>query len=322
MERKMIAQKMTREYVEEFKRQRELWKQRERQIMEDENRRIIAYANVQKERDDSLKAVKIAREEAMNRLQQKLFEDITKEREAREEMERVRQELYLEEQEQKVRHHERDEMERKLRQRIELQKQHQEQVELKKIREFEQMQEEERIKQEMLAKFAQDDKLELMNAQKRRMKQLEHKHAVEGLLEERRKRMNEDKVKNFKQKFKKKILFLILSNVNCKIVLKLNVLRRINVTLLKRSVLNCLKSMQQDYSAIYQKALFETKKIWMHLVQNLNKSMLKNKLIFLEMIKDGKNNESKIFFLIIFLKNRFFFEYLKFFIDRKGALYF
>ena len=190
----MIAQKMTAQYVEEFKRQREMWKQRERAIMEDENRRIIAYANVQKERDDTVKAIKIAREEAMNKLQQKLFNEISKEREAREEMERVRQELYLEEQEQKIRHHEREEMERKFRQRVELQKQHQSDLELKQMRQFEEMKEEERVKQEMLAKFALDDKIEQMNMQKRRMKQLEHKHQVEKLLEERRIRMNENKV--------------------------------------------------------------------------------------------------------------------------------
>lgn len=38
----------------------------------------------------------------------------------------------------------------------------------------------------MLAKFAEDDRIEQMNAQKRRMKQLEHKRAVEQLLDDRR----------------------------------------------------------------------------------------------------------------------------------------
>ena len=38
----------------------------------------------------------------------------------------------------------------------------------------------------MLAKFAEDDKLEQISAQKRRMKQQEHKRAVEILIEERR----------------------------------------------------------------------------------------------------------------------------------------
>ena len=39
----------------------------------------------------------------------------------------------------------------------------------------------------MLAKFAEDDRIEQMNAQKRRMKHVEHQRAVERMLEERRK---------------------------------------------------------------------------------------------------------------------------------------
>ena len=46
----------------------------------------------------------------------------------------------------------------------------------------------------MLAKFAEDDRIELMNAQKRRMKQLEHKRAVEALIEDRRKQFEAEKV--------------------------------------------------------------------------------------------------------------------------------
>lgn len=45
-----------------------------------------------------------------------------------------------------------------------------------------------------MAKFAEDDRIEQMNAQKRRMKQVEHKRAVDILLEERRRKMAIDKV--------------------------------------------------------------------------------------------------------------------------------
>ena len=45
-----------------------------------------------------------------------------------------------------------------------------------------------------MAKFAEDDRIEQMNAQKRRMKQIEHKRAVDNLLDERRRRMVVDKV--------------------------------------------------------------------------------------------------------------------------------
>ena len=49
----------------------------------------------------------------------------------------------------------------------------------------------------MLAKFAEDDRIEQMNAQRRRMKQQEHKRAVENLIEERRRQHHMDKVANY-----------------------------------------------------------------------------------------------------------------------------
>ena len=47
----------------------------------------------------------------------------------------------------------------------------------------------------MLEKFAEDDRIEQMNAQKRRMKQLEHKRAVEKLIEERRIQFQRERVR-------------------------------------------------------------------------------------------------------------------------------
>lgn len=44
----------------------------------------------------------------------------------------------------------------------------------------------------MMAKFAEDDRIEQMNAQKRRMKQLEHKREVEKLIEDRRRQQEAD----------------------------------------------------------------------------------------------------------------------------------
>lgn len=57
--------------------------------------------------------------------------------------------------------------------------------------------EEEAFRQQMLAKFAENDRIEQMNAQKQRMKQLEHRRAVEKLIEDRHKQIIADKVRNF-----------------------------------------------------------------------------------------------------------------------------
>ena len=53
----------------------------------------------------------------------------------------------------------------------------------------------------MMAKFAEDDRLELMNAQKRRMRQLQHKREIEQLLVDRRKKLADEVRKKFKKKF-------------------------------------------------------------------------------------------------------------------------
>ena len=55
--------------------------------------------------------------------------------------------------------------------------------------------EEETFRKATLAKLAEDDRIELMNAQKQRMKQLEHRRAVEKLIEERRNQFLADKVR-------------------------------------------------------------------------------------------------------------------------------
>ena len=61
IERKMLSQKATKEYIQEFNQQREIWKQQEKDIMEAENRKIQEYAKEQQQRDDALKANKRAK---------------------------------------------------------------------------------------------------------------------------------------------------------------------------------------------------------------------------------------------------------------------
>lgn len=85
-------------------------------------------------------------------------------------------------------------MELRIRQRLELQQTCQEQLAFKQLRLQAEKDDEEAFRLTMLAKFAEDDRIEQMNARKRRMKQQEHKHAVEKLIEERKKKYLADKV--------------------------------------------------------------------------------------------------------------------------------
>lgn len=70
----------------------------------------------------------------------------------------------------------------------------QEQLAFKQMQRQAEKEEEEAFRKIMMAKFAEDDRIEQMNAQKRRMKQLEHKREVEKLIEDRRQQREADMV--------------------------------------------------------------------------------------------------------------------------------
>ncbi|KAF5897764.1 integrin alpha-11-like, partial [Clarias magur] len=183
----------TQRYIQEFKKQQAEWKRLEREKMEEENRRILEYAKYQEWKEQDRMASARKRETAKENLYKMLTEKIEIEQRQQEEMERVREELYLEEQEEAARQKEIKDMERRIRQRLELQQTYQEQLAFKQLRLQAEKDEEETFRQMMLAKFAEDDRIEQMNAQKRRMKQQEHKRAVEKLIEERRRKYLADK---------------------------------------------------------------------------------------------------------------------------------
>lgn len=71
---------------------------------------------------------------------------------------------------------------------------YQEALAFKEMRTQAEREEEDRYRRTMMAKFAEDDRLHQMNAQRRRMKQLEHKREVERLIEDRRRQHQAEKV--------------------------------------------------------------------------------------------------------------------------------
>lgn len=201
-ERRVLEkQRATRAYIEEFKTKREQWKQEERARQDEENQRIQRFAEMQTTRETSRMKQASEREEKLVVLRERLANEIRSEEEQKNEMERLRQELYLEEQEEASRTAEKEEMEKLLRQRIELRISHAEQVAYKRARREAENAEEEIFRQQMLAKFANDDRIEFLNAETRRRKQLDHRRAVEQLIQERRERFEasrQEEVREYK----------------------------------------------------------------------------------------------------------------------------
>ncbi|XP_009992839.1 PREDICTED: meiosis-specific nuclear structural protein 1 [Chaetura pelagica] len=170
---------------EEFKKEQALWRRRREEEIEEENRKIMEFANFQQQREKDRAAKVRDVEEKKQKLQNMLAQNLEREQQKREEEEQVRQELYLEEQAENERKKEMAEIEKRIRQRLDLRQTYEEQLALKMAMQQAMQEEEAAFRQQMLAKFAEDDRIEQMNAQKRRMKQLEHNRAVEKLFPEK-----------------------------------------------------------------------------------------------------------------------------------------
>jgi hypothetical protein len=108
-------------------------------------------------------------------------------------MDNLRNELVIQETEEKILQKEKEKMARAVQQRMDIALANEYQRQLKAIRREEEKHEEEGFRVAMLAKFAEDDRLDQMNAQKRRMKQLEHRKAIEQLLELRRAKYEQER---------------------------------------------------------------------------------------------------------------------------------
>ncbi|XP_019389064.1 PREDICTED: meiosis-specific nuclear structural protein 1 [Crocodylus porosus] len=202
MEKQLKLEKVraTQRYIEEFKIQQDKWQRKKSEEMEEENKKIMEFANLQRQREEGWKAKVRASEEIKEKLQNMIAQNLEREQQKRDDLEQVRQELYLEEQAEADRKKEMVEIEKRIRQRLELRQTYDEQLALKKIVRQATQEEEAAFKQQMLAKFAEDDRIEQMNAQKRRIKQLEHRKAVEKLIEDRRKQFLADRERELEER--------------------------------------------------------------------------------------------------------------------------
>uniref|UniRef100_A0A8C0JE95 Meiosis-specific nuclear structural protein 1 n=1 Tax=Chelonoidis abingdonii TaxID=106734 RepID=A0A8C0JE95_CHEAB len=169
MERQLKLEKMraTQRYIEEFKNEQAIWKRKKREEMEEENRKIMEFANMQQQREED----RMAKAQLPKTLKSYKISDVS--------FKNCLQCISIF---------------------VELRQTYEAQLAFRKIVLQALQEEEEAFRQKMLAKFAEDDRIEQMNAQKRRMKQLEHRKAVEKLIEERHKQFLADKERELEER--------------------------------------------------------------------------------------------------------------------------
>ncbi|NXM80311.1 MNS1 protein, partial [Oenanthe oenanthe] len=199
-QRKLDKIRETQTYIEEFIKEQDIWRKRKQEEMEEENRKIMEFANMQRQREDDRMAKVRDTEEKKQKVQNMVAKTMEREEQRRKEQEQIREDLYLEEQEAMERKKEMEEIEKRLRQCLDLRQAYEEHFALKAAAQQAMREEEEALRKQILAKLAEDDRIEQLNAQKRRMKQLEHKMAVEKILEDRRKQCIAEKERELEER--------------------------------------------------------------------------------------------------------------------------
>ncbi|CAD7928972.1 unnamed protein product [Amoebophrya sp. A120] len=152
----------------------------------DEMAAIEAFAKKKRALEEAQEEEKRKAEEAKKAAYELIVATAEARNKEAEEFEFLKNELYAEELEAQQRRKEELGMRKKLEDRAEMLKAYEDQLRLKEERRVREEREEAVFREKLLHKFAEDDRIEQLNAQKKRMKVQEHKREVERLLQERR----------------------------------------------------------------------------------------------------------------------------------------
>ena len=180
--KKTETQGWIRSYLEE----RKQWKKEEQNQVRAEEKAILDYAAKKRGEQGAWEAKKQAEQDYKDRMCAEIAAEIRKKEQERMELEDIRETLALEEEEERLRRKEEGERQKREDDRKMMNAAAEEAKAVKAARLEKEAADELVFRDHMMAKFAEEDKLEQMSAQRRRMKAHEHKLEVERLLEERR----------------------------------------------------------------------------------------------------------------------------------------
>eukprot|EP00745_Piridium_sociabile_P037560 TRINITY_DN68319_c0_g2_i1.p1 TRINITY_DN68319_c0_g2~~TRINITY_DN68319_c0_g2_i1.p1 ORF type:complete len:409 (-),score=77.33 TRINITY_DN68319_c0_g2_i1:1-1227(-) len=164
-----------RKALEEYQRAKEDYKIRESEAARIEEKKIAEYDRLRREREDAvIREREMAQEERRRILNDLSRQQLTRQSD-RDELECLRGELYREELEATEREKEAKQLQKAIESRVEMLRAYETQMAEKELRRKADGNAEREFVEEMMAKFALDDKIELMNDQKRRIKLLDHR---------------------------------------------------------------------------------------------------------------------------------------------------
>lgn len=176
----------TRKYVEEYLKEREIWVENERREKEAEDAKILAFQAEMERRETEAKRQKELEAKQKEAVLAEIVRQTKLQTQGKEDMEQLIAELDMEQAEKKRREAEQAAMEKRLRMKLEMMEANEYMKKVKAQKAEELAAEEETFRQQMLAKFAEDDKLEQLSKEKAHRKKMEHFREANRLLEERR----------------------------------------------------------------------------------------------------------------------------------------
>lgn len=181
-EKKAESQKLLKEFMIDQRRKQEATEQAER----DEFEKIEQYAREKREREERLAAEAAVLQKEKDRVLKAMLGVAEAASKEKEELERLRNDLHTEQAEAEHRRREELVMRKKLEDKQEMQNAYLYQMHVKDEIQKKGRAEEDRVREALLRKFAEDDRIEQMNDHKRRLKVEQHKREADRLVGLRR----------------------------------------------------------------------------------------------------------------------------------------
>ncbi|XP_039445712.1 meiosis-specific nuclear structural protein 1-like [Culex pipiens pallens] len=196
--RKLELQQRTRREMEYFREAKEIWQERQRLAVAEENERIRRYLEARDAEQEVQHRRKLESAKSRERLNEKMVAELQAEFDEARKRENLLQDLYAAELDERQEQRLQRDLEQQLRKRIEARLGIERQLVEIECRRKQQEDEDRRFKEEQLKLWAERDRLDQLSNEKRRLKLMEHRRAIQELLEERRQR-RADEVKELMQ---------------------------------------------------------------------------------------------------------------------------
>ena len=187
-------------YIDNFIREQEEYKKIRQQEIEAENAAIRAYAQQVMAREQALRLAREKDQNAKDEILERMSAQMAQRQKEADELENLRNELVVQETEERIIQKEKEKFERTVQQRLDIALANEYQRQLKSIRREEEKKEEDEFRLAMMKKFEEDDRLDELNARKRREKQMEHRREIERLLEKRREAYEAERARGLEEK--------------------------------------------------------------------------------------------------------------------------